>query len=382
MTRALYQGLWALLLLLTFSAAQSARIEARKSTAVYYGPDLPTDILAQYSRIIVEADNVKPHELQALRAKGGDVFAYLSVGEVSPTRKWFNQIQPAWVLGDNRIWDSKVMDLNAPGWQQFVMETIVDPLWNEGYRGLFLDTMDSFKLFASNSAQQQQQTKALVALLQKIHERYPEMRFIANRGFEVLPSIGHLLEAVAAESLFASWDNGLRTYKETNPSDQSWLLGKLKDIKRELDVDIIIIDYMAPKRRKDAKAIAKRITDEGFIPWVSIPALDMVGVSEFEPELNTYLLLTDSKTESHRPLTLEKYQSMLRRLTSDGLKVRVHDIQSGMPNGHLIGRYLGIITAQPFNQQFEIYQNWLRRQQDEGVAIMTLSSEAAIPPGN
>lgn len=114
MTRALYQGLWALLLLLTFSAAQSSRIETRKSTAVYYGPDLPTDILAQYSRIIVEADNVKPHELQALRAKGGDVFAYLSVGEVSPTRKWFNQIQPTWVLGDNRIWDSKVMDLNAP----------------------------------------------------------------------------------------------------------------------------------------------------------------------------------------------------------------------------------------------------------------------------
>ncbi|WP_158278836.1 endo alpha-1,4 polygalactosaminidase [Leucothrix arctica] len=382
MTISLNKALWAVFLLLTFTAANAARVDSRKSTAVFYGPNLPTDVLSQFSRIIVEADNVKRHELDELRANGGDVFAYLSVGEVSPTRKWFDKIQPSWVLGDNRVWDSKVMDLHSPGWQKFMMESIVDPLWEAGYRGLFLDTMDSFKLFAKNERQEREQVQALVSLLQAIHKRYPEMRFIANRGFEVLPSIGYLLEAVAAESLFESWDNGLKVYRETKSEDQDWLLDQLHQVKAKLPVDIIIIDYVEPQKRDKAEKVASRITKEGFIPWISIPALDMVGVGDFQPQLKTYLLLTDSKTESHHPLELNKYSRLQRDLAADGLKLEVHDIQSGMPTGHLIGRYLGIITAQPFNEQFSIYQNWLRRQQHEGINIQVLNADAAIPSGS
>lgn len=370
--------LWAVLLFITFTTASSAKVDSRKSTAVYYGPNLPTDVLSQYSRIIVEADNVKPHELTKLKALGSDVFAYLSIGEVSPTRKWFNKIQPAWVLGDNRIWDSKVMDLNSPGWQNFLINTIVTPLWEAGYRGLFIDTMDSFKLFANSDAQRQQQTKALASLMQQIHQLYPKMRFIANRGFEVLPAIGHLLEAVAAESLFASWDNGLKQYTTTKQADQQWLLNELHTIKQQLPVDIIIIDYMAPSDRDNAEKLANRISNEGFIPWISIPSLDMVGVSQFKPKLNTYLLLTDSKKDTHQPLVLDKYKTIQSRLANKGFALDVHDIQLGMPSGHLIGRYLGIVTAQPYRQQFAIYKNWLHRQQREGIKIHPTNPQAAI----
>lgn len=370
--------LWAVLLFITFTTASSAKVDSRKSTAVYYGPNLPTDVLSQYSRIIVEADNVKPHELTKLKALGSDVFAYLSIGEVSPTRKWFNKIQPEWVLGDNRIWDSKVMDLNSPGWQNFLINTIVTPLWEAGYRGLFIDTMDSFKLFANSDAQRQQQTKALASLMQQIHQLYPKMRFIANRGFEVLPAIGHLLEAVAAESLFASWDNGLKQYTTTKQADQQWLLNELHTIKQQLPVDIIIIDYMAPSDRDNAEKLANRISNEGFIPWISIPSLDMVGVSQFKPKLNTYLLLTDSKKDTHQPLVLDKYKTIQSRLANKGFALDVHDIQLGMPSGHLIGRYLGIVTAQPYRQQFAIYKNWLHRQQREGIKIHPTNPQAAI----
>ena len=365
-------------LFLTVTQVSAAKIDTNKSTAVFYGPNLPTDVLSQYSRIIVEADNVKPLELDALRVSGGDVFAYFSIGEVSPTRKWFSSIQQEWVLGDNRVWDSKVMDLASPGWQDFLIETIVDPLWEAGYRGLFIDTMDSFKLFAESEGQRIRQTKALTVLLQRIHKRYPKMRLIANRGFEVLPSIGHMLEAVAAESLFASWDNGLKIYRETKQDDQEWLLNELHKIKKTLPVDIIIIDYIEPHKRKEAEAVASRIAREGFIPWISIPALDMVGVSDFQPKLKTFLLLTDSKTETHRPLQLSKYQSIQRKLSLKGLSLDVHDIQLGLPSGHLIGRYRGIVTAQPFKKQFPIYKNWLRRQQHEGVKIYPMNTQAAL----
>ena len=270
------------------------------------------------------------------------------------------------------------MDLASPGWQSFLIKTIVDPLWKSGYRGLFIDTMDSFKLFANSDAERQKQTKALSTLMQRIHERYPDMRFIANRGFEVLPSIGHLLEAVAAESLFASWDNGLKIYKETDQDDQAWLLKELHKIKKKLPVDIIIIDYMEPNKRQEAQEVATRITREGFIPWISIPALDMVGVSSFKPKLKTFLLLTDSKTDTHRPLQFSKYQSMQQKLAKKGLLLDVHDIQLGLPTGHLIGRYLGIITAQPYEEKFAIYKNWLRRQQLEGIRVYPMNPQAAL----
>jgi len=377
-TSVLNRAFWAILLLLGISASHAARADLRKSTAIFYGTNPPTNVLAQYRRIIVEADNITSQELTALRAQGGDVFAYLSIGETAPSRHWFKSIKAEWILGDNRVWDSKVMDLRATGWQQFVLNKLVTPLWEAGYRGLFIDTMDSFKLFATSDKQHQQHADALADLLQAIKTKYPDIRLIANRGFEVLPAIGEQLEAVAAESLYASWDNSNKRYQPTQETDQQWLLDQLESIQTTLNIDIIIIDYLPPAKRKAAKALAKRIHKQGFIPWVSIPSLDMMGSSNFEPTLNTALLLTNSQTEPQNPLQLEPYRMLKQQLQAEGITLLVHDIQSGMPTGHLAGRYQSIITAQPFAQQFEIYQNWLRRQQREGVHIRTLTADAAI----
>jgi uncharacterized protein (TIGR01370 family) len=340
-----------------------------KSTAVFYGANLPTNILSQYKRIIVEPDNVKPEELLALRSKDSRVFAYVSIGEVNPSRKWYKKIKPAWVLGDNKVWDSKVMDLASSGWQDFLIDTVIAPLWKAGYRGLFLDTMDSFYIFAKDKKQQEKQTKALTALMQKINKRYPEMHFISNRGFEVLPSIGKQLEAVVAESLYASWDNGKKIYKETPENDQEWLLNKLNGIKNDLSVDIIIIDYAKPGNRAKAKLIADKITQQGFIPWVSIPSLDLAGVGNIEPDLDTYLLLTDSKIDGHTPLKLEKYQKLVDMLKKRNQKLKVHDIQHGMPLGHMIGRYNAIISALPAEKQSKAYKAWLIKQKEEGMSL-------------
>jgi uncharacterized protein (TIGR01370 family) len=340
-----------------------------KSTAVFYGANLPTDILSQYKRIIVEPDNVKPDELLALRANNSGVFAYVSIGEVNPSRKWFKKIKADWVLGDNKVWDSKVMDLASSGWQDFLVDTVVAPLWKAGYRGLFLDTMDSFYIFAKNKQQQEIQTKALTQLMQKIHKRYPEMRFISNRGFEVLPSIGKQLEAVVAESLYASWDNGKKIYQDTPENDQKWLLNKLNKIKKELSIDVIIIDYAEPANRTHAKDIADKIAQQGFIPWVSIPSLDLAGVGSIKPTLDNYLLLTDSKTDGHTPLKLKKYQQLIEMLKKKDKNLKVHDIQLGLPLGHMSGRYIGLINTLPAQKQSKAYKAWLVKQKQEGMPI-------------
>ena len=344
-----------------------------KSTAVFYGANLPTHILSQYSRIIVEPDNVKPKELLALQANKSDVFAYVSIGEINPSRKWFKQIKPSWVLGDNKIWDSKVMDLSSTGWQDFLIDSIITPLWKQGYHGLFLDTMDSFYIFAKDKAQQEKQIKALASLMKRIHKRYPEMRFISNRGFDVLKSIGAQLEAVVAESLYASWDNGKKIYKETSANDQEWLMNKLNSIKNDLSVDIIIIDYAKPGNRAKAKQIANKISQQGFIPWVSIPSLDLAGVGNIEPKVKTDLLLIDSTVDSHTPFKLKKYKKLLRQVKKEEKELKAHDIRLGMPLGHMVGRYSSIISALPSKKQSKAYKAWLSIQEKEGITIKQLN---------
>ncbi len=353
-------------------------IEADKSTAVFYGSNLPTRILSQYSRIIVESGNVKPEELKALKAGGGSVFAYVSIGEVSPSRKWFKKIKKDWILGENKVWDSKVMDLASLGWQNFVVDSVVTPLWKAGYRGLFLDTMDSFYLYAKDEKQRENQIKGLVSLLARIHKQYPEMRFISNRGFEVAHSIGDQLEAVLAESLFASWDNINKVYKETSKNDQKWLINKLNTIKKDLSIDVIIIDYAPPNNPKKMEELATRIAKEGFIPWISIASLDIAGYGILQLEPDTNLLLVDSYKDKQAPLMNKKYKLIIDKYKEKGEKIKIHDIQSGLPPGHMVRRYISVMTALPFDLQSNAYKKWLKDQIKEGVPFIPLTAEAKV----
>ena len=52
----------------------------------------------------------------------------------------------SWRIATNAAWASEVIDQAAPGWAEFVADTIVAPLWEKGYRGLFRDTLDSYRL--------------------------------------------------------------------------------------------------------------------------------------------------------------------------------------------------------------------------------------------
>ncbi|WP_455385682.1 hypothetical protein, partial [Acidihalobacter prosperus] len=65
---------WSLLLLL--SGMRVAVAEA-PSIAFYYGQHLPVAAFAQFQRVVVEADEVKPLELHRLQNEGARVYAYL-----------------------------------------------------------------------------------------------------------------------------------------------------------------------------------------------------------------------------------------------------------------------------------------------------------------
>ena len=95
------------------------------------------------------------------------------------------------------------------------------PLWERGYRGFFLDTLDSYHLISATPAARAVQEAAMVATLRRVRERFPGMRVIFNRGFEILPQVREMVTAVAAESLFQGWDQEGKRYRDV-PATGCW----------------------------------------------------------------------------------------------------------------------------------------------------------------
>jgi uncharacterized protein (TIGR01370 family) len=319
---------------------------------------------------VVEPGNVTPAGWSHRLNPGTTVAAYISVGEVHPTRSYFTQVRPEWRLGENTAWGSIVVDQAAPGWNAFYLAQVIKPLWDRGFRAFFLDTLDSFKLTAKTPEAQQRQIAGLVSLVREIKRAYPDAKLIFNRGFEILPQVHTLAWAVAAESLFQGWDAGKQEYRAVPPADRDWLLAQLRRCADEYKLPVISIDYVPPADRALARETAQRIKALGFIPWVTNPALDMMGVGQVEVLPRQVLAIHDEP--GHEPAGLARNPPRghhAAELPGAGcaLCVRERGEMAQLSQQVLAGRYAGVVT-------------WFNRGSfQETPALMKLLDNARTP---
>lgn len=252
---------------------------APQSVAFYYGADTRLDELHAFDTVVVDPD--QGFDPAVFAKSGGELYAYVSVGEVQPSRAWAGEVAKDWLLGTNAAWQSMVLDQRNPAWRAFLIDRVVAPLWAQGYRGFFLDTLDSYRLGGEAAAPEAQQA-GLVLLIKAMHARFPGIRLITNRGFELLPEIGSELEAVAAESLYRSWDQASSQYRAVPQQDRDWLLAQLQEAKTHYGLPGIVIDYVSPNDRALMRDTARRISADGFIPWVSSGGLNTLGMGTVE----------------------------------------------------------------------------------------------------
>jgi uncharacterized protein (TIGR01370 family) len=343
-------GLGAALLLLAAHAAPVRAAPAPQSTsfAFYYGTDIPWEALGAFDVAVVEPGNVGPAGWSHRLNPDTTVAAYISVGEVHPTRSYFAQVRPEWRLGENTAWGSIVVDQAAPGWNAFYVAQVIKPLWDRGFRAFFLDTLDSFNLTAKTPEAQQRQIAGLVSLIREIKRAYPDAKLIFNRGFEILPQVHTLAWAVAAESLFQGWDAGKQEYRAVPQADRDWLLGQLRRCADDYKLPVISIDYVPPNDRALARETAKRIRALGFIPWVTNPALDMMGVGQVELLPRQVLAVHDEGGHFAQLASHEIHRVGTMPLNYLGLDARyVYVNAAEMPQLSqqvLAGRYAGVVT--------------------------------------
>ena len=334
----------------TLTSAQN--VAKQPSFAFFYGKDIPWESLGAFDFAVVESDHIKPlvmgpgwvHRLNP----NTQVAAYIAVGEVHPTRRYFKDMRPEWKLGENKDWGSIVVDQAAPGWRAFYVANVVKPLWDAGYKAFFLDTLDSFYLVAKTPEEQAKQIAGMAQLIKDIKAAYPEAKLIFNRGFEILPEVHKQAFAVVAESLFQGWNAGKKAYVEVPQADRDWIWAQLKKCKEEYGLPVVSIDYVAPKNRKLARETAKKIRALGVIPWVTNPALDAMGVGQVEVLPRQVLAIHDEPGHLAKVSEHEIHRIATAPLNYLGLDVR--NVFYGSPelaqiaSQPLAGRYAGVLT--------------------------------------
>jgi uncharacterized protein (TIGR01370 family) len=343
-TRAALRRRFAALLLTLAGALCAFTAAAIESAAFYYGANPPWDELAAFDLVVVEPGHTKtPPRLTGGKTR---LLAYLGVGEVNRTRSYFADIPVAWRLGTNPGWeDNTVIDQAQPGWPAFLVEHAVKPLWDAGYRGFFLDTLDSYELFAKTPEQRAAQVEGLLRVVRAIKARYPNAELVLNRGFELLPQIAPHVLAVAAESVFEGWDAQAKRYRPVPDDWRTALLAELARVKNDYRLPVIAIDYVPPESRPRAREVAERLRGLGFVPWVANAELDALGVGTIEVMPRKILMLHAGTRDEYALETtlVARYASM--PLQWLGYVPVYRDVErEPLPATPLAGRYAGIVT--------------------------------------
>jgi len=367
---------WGLILLLTMCASAWA---LPKSAVFYYGAHPPVRALKAFDYKIVEPNHASTKAL-IKSGKFSDLYAYISLGEVARDSVHAKAIRGDWKTHVNSAWGSDVIDQTNPDWQRYVIEGIIRPLWQQGYRGFFLDTLDAYHALPKD--QQLNQQRALIKLINRIKQTYPEAKLILNRGFELLPDIHKLVTAVAAESLYGSWRQEIRRYGEVSPQGRKWLLTQLNEVKDQYHLPVIVIDYAPDGKRDLARQYAWDIERHGFIPYVGNKHLNNLGVSSIEVMPRDILVIYDSQ-DAESLLYSMAHRLFALPIEYLGYTPRFIDVRKPLPSYPLSGRVAGIIvylSSADAGLQSGLY-DWLMKQKTNGI-YFALINHLGFPQEN
>lgn len=353
------------------------------SYAFYYGAQPPLAELQAFDVAVVEPDFVPDPRRHARAAADGahELYAYVSLGEVHPSRAYYASLPPGSLRGSNAAWGSRVIDQTAPGWQAFFLDTVIAPLWQRGWRGFFLDTLDSYQLFARTDAERAAQQEAMIAILGEFKRRYPDGKLMLNRGFELLPRAAPLISALAAESLYQGYDAGAGAYRPVPPADRAWLAEQMRIARDQYRLPVVAIDYAdpaAPGARELARATAAQIRADGFIPWVADGGLASLGVGSIELLPRTVLVLVDSAGNDLHLSEAQRFLGM--QLHYLGLRYEFVDLAgTPLPDGILAGRYAGVVSWLRDGSRYPQLGPWLARRAGEGMRLALFNALGFAP---
>lgn len=365
---------FSLRILLFFSLLLSAMIayaEPLERVAFYYGDNIPVSELHAFQIVVVQPSaKLDP---KTFNTKDSEAYAYVTLGESDRDSKDFSSIKRRWILGENKAWKSVIMDQTQAEWREYVLKQIITPLWNAGFRGFFLDTLDAYES-KNIKVDMKKQTEGMITLIKMIKEKYPSAKLIFNRGFDLLPALHQDVQAFAVESLFQSYSKSQEKYEPVSESDRNWLLKKL-DALKQWKIPVISIDYVPLNQTDLSIAVAKKIHALGYIPWVSVPALNVIGIGNIIIQPRTILIIYDDKNNDPLDDETPVFNLLAMPLEFLGYTPRFVDLKGTLPEYSLQGRVAGVIfwLTQENNPKMSQILPWIEKLKSQKIPVIFLN---------
>lgn len=245
---------------------------------VYYSNKEPPEAFLSYQVIVFDSD-AHP-ALFPLRAKERIILGYLSVGEVSNNRKYFSSLEEEKILlKENDNWKGSFMvDLRDLRWTKRLLEDLIPSILQQGFDGLFLDTLDNAPYLEQISPEKYKGMKqAAIDLLKTIRKEFPSIKLMANRGYDILDEIAPYIDIVLGESVYSTYHNPSKTYKLVSEADHFFQVQALKRAKQHNSkLELFSLDYWDPSDKAGIAKIYAKERNNGFHPYVSTILLNEI----------------------------------------------------------------------------------------------------------
>lgn len=316
---------------------------------VYYSDQAAAPEFQKFSLVVVDADHHPP--LEPLKRQGKTVLGYISIGEVENNRAHFAAVRGEGILlQENANWKgSYFVDVRDPRWAARVLNQLIPQILRSGFSGVFLDTLDNAAHLERLDPQRNRgMTAAAVELVRSIRRRFPAIKIMMNRGYELLPGVERDIDYVLGESVFTDYDFQKKTYGFVAPGTYREQVNLLKAAqKRQPKLQVFTLDYWNPSDSEGISRIYEEERRNGFSPYVATIELDRI-VNEPMPPGAAYLprrilALYDSiydKETRYLPI----HQIVEMPLNHLGLALQYHDINKPLPTPEEMRDVRGILT--------------------------------------
>lgn len=351
----------------------SSQAAAPQNVGFYYGGEAPVGTLMAYDWLVLQSDRTSPAHIDALNQTQTLPLAYVSAGEIARSHELFPTVPRSWILAANPAWDSVVLDLRLPEVQDFLLDRLIAPALARGFKGVFLDTLDSFTLAPDVDAEAF--ADAQDQLIHEIRNRHPDAKILINRGFHLPESAHAKVDAVVVESYRQGYDPVKKRYRAVTAEDRDWLDQQLSHWrKRHPEVPLIAIDYLEDPSQ--ALALTQQLREDGFLGYVSDP--DLVRLGPTLPRQVQRHVLTIYDSPSGRISYSAAHRQGAVLLEQLGYVPEYQWSGDPIPEEPTADRYAGIMVWWEAGLPNAKLCNWLLEQQAAGLPVVVFG----VLPGN
>jgi len=200
------------------------------------------------------------------------LIAYVSLGQAENYRAYWPKVKnESWIVKKDPHWSGSYwVDVRNPRWRALVLYEIIPQIIEQGFDGIFMDTLDTAGALERISPTEYfGSVKAMVEFVKEIHETYPKLLLISNNGYEILPKIAPYLNGFAVEGINSNLDLKKGGIKSVDPERREKRIQILHKLMREYKLPVFTLDYVGQNDRASAERCFFESRKLGFKPYVS-----------------------------------------------------------------------------------------------------------------